>query len=71
LVKSRLFGTLISPASNFSVLETLGSARVAIELRTGTGGGSELLAIHRHDETDGETERVEIRAAARARQSWA
>jgi hypothetical protein len=39
---------------NFSVLEASGSARVAIELRIDSGGSSELLAINRQDETDGE-----------------
>jgi len=39
---------------NFSVLEALGSARVAIELRIDSGGSSKLLAINRQDETDGE-----------------
>jgi hypothetical protein len=39
---------------NFSVLELSGSARVAIELRIDSGDSSELLAINRQDETDGE-----------------
>jgi hypothetical protein len=43
------------------------SARVAIELRTVSGGGSKSLAIHRQDETDGEIERVaNPRGGARA-----
>jgi hypothetical protein len=43
---------------NFSVPEASGRARVAIELRMDSGGSSELLAINRHDETDGEIWRV-------------
>ena len=39
---------------NFSVLELSGNARVAIELRIDSGDSSELLAINRQDETDGE-----------------
>jgi hypothetical protein len=39
---------------NFSVLELSGGARVAIELRIDSGDSSELLAINRQDETDGE-----------------
>jgi hypothetical protein len=39
---------------NFSVVEASGSGRVAIELRIDSRGSSELLAINRQDETDGE-----------------
>jgi hypothetical protein len=39
---------------NFSVLELQVVARVAIELRIDSGDSSELLAINRQDETDGE-----------------
>ena len=39
---------------NFSVVEASGSGRVAIELRIDSSGSSELLAINRQDETDGE-----------------
>jgi hypothetical protein len=55
---------------NFRVLEALGSARVAIELRIDSDGSSELLAIDRQDKTNGEIWRVcEVRS--RYRRSWA
>jgi hypothetical protein len=53
--KIKVFCTMISRGGlNFSVLELSGGARVAIELRIDSGDSSELLAINRQDETDGE-----------------
>jgi len=51
---------------NFSGLEASGSARVAIELRIDSRGSSELLAINRQAETDGESSGSETCGARRA-----
>jgi hypothetical protein len=55
---------------NFSGLEASGSARVAIELRIDSRGSSELLAINRQAETDGESSGSETCGEGKTYYRW-